>query len=154
MLVTLKMLLRTLVLPPSGPLLVAFLGAWLLGTQASRFRRRAGVALLAGALGTLWLLSTPPVADALWRGIGMLPLSGLVIKNKFREFDAAARFGIPADSAAFEMPGNCSCGDVLRGRVRPDRCPLFSTSCTPENPVGPCMVSSEGSCAAYFKYGA
>lgn len=67
MLVTLKTLLRHLALPPAGPLLLAALGAWLLGAHASGLRRRAGVALLAGALGSLWLLSTPLVADALWR---------------------------------------------------------------------------------------
>jgi hydrogenase expression/formation protein HypD len=93
------------------------------------------------------------VADALWRGIGMLPMSGLSLKNDYREFDATQRFGIPPDAEA-EMPEACSCGNVLKGRIRPDECPLFAKTCTPEKPVGPCMVSSEGSCAAYFKYGA
>lgn len=89
--------------------------------------------------------------DAVWRGIGMLPLSGLALRGPFLEFDAAKRFGIIADGA--EMPRGCSCGDVLKGRLRPDRCPLFGVACNPDHPVGPCMVSSEGSCAAYFKYG-
>ena len=93
------------------------------------------------------------ITDAAWRGIGVLPKSGLAMKKEFQDFDAALRYSIPADAAA-AMPKTCSCGDVLKGRIRPDQCPLFSTSCTPENPVGPCMVSSEGSCAAYFKYGA
>ena len=93
------------------------------------------------------------ITDAAWRGIGMLPKSGLAIKKEYQDFDAALRYSIPADAATV-MPQTCSCGDVLKGRIRPDQCPLFSTSCTPENPVGPCMVSSEGSCAAYFKYGA
>lgn len=92
------------------------------------------------------------IADTLWRGLGMLPQSGLVMKKEFKEFDAADRFGISQDGAA-GMPEDCSCGDVLKGRIRPDECPLFSKTCTPENPVGPCMVSSEGSCAAFFKYG-
>jgi len=77
MLVTLKTLLRTLVLPPTGPLLLAFLGAWLLGTRAAGFRRRAGVVLLAGGLGTLWLLSLSPVADALWRASERAPVLDL-----------------------------------------------------------------------------
>ncbi len=94
------------------------------------------------------------VADAVWRGIGLIPGSGLALKPEFREYDASIRFGIPPDGGAADMPEACSCGDVLRGRLRPDACPLFGTSCTPERPVGPCMVSSEGSCAAYFKYGA
>ncbi|HUI94083.1 MAG TPA: hydrogenase formation protein HypD [Chitinivibrionales bacterium] len=93
------------------------------------------------------------VADTAWRGLGMLPQSGLAIKKDYQDFDAAARFSVPADATA-AMPKACSCGDVIRGRMRPDQCPLFTVSCTPENPVGPCMVSSEGSCAAYFKYGA
>ena len=93
------------------------------------------------------------VADTMWRGIGMLPMSGLILKKEYKKFDARARFGISYDDTS-EMPEACSCGDVLKGRIRPNECPLFGTSCTPENPVGPCMVSSEGSCAAYFKYGA
>ena len=93
------------------------------------------------------------VTDSLWRGIGMLPTSGLALKKDYKMFDARDRFGVPPDDAA-EMPEACSCGDVLKGRIRPSECPLFGTSCTPESPVGPCMVSSEGSCAAYFKYGA
>jgi hydrogenase expression/formation protein HypD len=90
-------------------------------------------------------------ADAVWRGIGMLPMSGLVLREPYAMFDAAKRFGIAADKA--EMPRGCSCGDVLKGRIRPDGCPLFGNTCDPGHPVGPCMVSSEGSCAAYFKYG-
>jgi hydrogenase expression/formation protein HypD len=90
--------------------------------------------------------------DALWRGIGMLKKSGLVIREKYRSFDAARRFSMDS-GAAESMPEDCSCGDVLKGRIRPDQCPLFGSSCTPASPVGPCMVSSEGSCAAYFKFG-
>jgi hydrogenase expression/formation protein HypD len=92
------------------------------------------------------------ISDVVWRGIGVLPQSGLVLKNEYRDFDAARLYSLPNDDAS-PMPDACSCGDVLKGRIRPNQCPLFSTSCTPENPVGPCMVSSEGSCAAYFKYG-
>jgi len=93
------------------------------------------------------------VADTLWRGIGTLPMSGLTIRKEFKKFDTVERFQISLDGAA-DMPKACSCGDVLKGRIRPNECPLFSKTCTPENPVGPCMVSSEGSCAAYYKYGA
>jgi hydrogenase expression/formation protein HypD len=93
------------------------------------------------------------ITDAMWRGIGMLPMSGLAMKKEYKKYDAGDRFGIPCDDTA-EMPEACSCGAVLKGRIRPNECPLYGTSCTPENPVGPCMVSSEGSCAAYYKYGA
>jgi hydrogenase expression/formation protein HypD len=96
-------------------------------------------------------------ADTLWRGIGMLPQSGLVMKKEFKKLDASDRFGIAQDGApdmTETMPKGCSCGEVLKGRIRPNECPLFSKTCTPENPVGPCMVSSEGSCAAYYRYGA
>ena len=91
--------------------------------------------------------------DAQWRGIGSLPMSGLALKKEFKKFDAVEKFEIVLESAA-DMPRACACGDVLKGRIRPAECPLFATACTPENPVGPCMVSSEGSCAASFKYGA
>jgi hydrogenase expression/formation protein HypD len=89
--------------------------------------------------------------DAYWRGIGTLPASGLRLRPQYGRFDAAARFGTAAEGA--DMPGGCSCGDVLKGRIRPSACPLFGKTCDPDHPVGPCMVSSEGSCAAYFKYG-
>ena len=94
------------------------------------------------------------IVDAVWRGIGTLPGSGLSLKPEYAQFDASQRFGIPPDGGESEMPESCSCGGVLKGRLRPSECPLFGTSCTPEHPVGPCMVSSEGSCAAYFRYGA
>lgn len=88
--------------------------------------------------------------DAMWRGIGVIPGSGYEIRDEFAEFDAMRRFA-PSVEETVEHAG-CRCGDVLRGVMRPDECPLFRTVCTPENPVGPCMVSSEGSCAAYFRY--
>ncbi len=89
--------------------------------------------------------------DAYWRGIGVLPGTGLKLRDRYREFDAEARFH-PETSGVLE-PELCSCGDILRGVKVPTECPLFGTGCTPEDPVGPCMVSSEGSCAAYYKYG-
>lgn len=90
-------------------------------------------------------------ADAYWRGIGTLPGTGLRLREKYREYDAGARFK-PGTTGIAE-PELCSCGDILRGVKIPTECPLFGTGCTPESPVGPCMVSAEGSCAAYYKYG-
>ncbi|WP_022660791.1 hydrogenase formation protein HypD [Paucidesulfovibrio longus] len=89
-------------------------------------------------------------SDALWRGIGLIPGSGLEMRDEFEDHDAKKAFGIEiVESPA--LPG-CRCGDVLKGKLRPDQCPLFKKACTPASPVGPCMVSTEGSCAAYFKY--
>ena len=85
----------------------------------------------------------------LWRGLGEIPGSGLGLRDAFRDFDAEKKFGVtlpaPAKSA-------CRCGEVITGRLDPAGCPLFGTRCTPEDPVGPCMVSSEGACAAWYKY--
>jgi hydrogenase expression/formation protein HypD len=90
-------------------------------------------------------------ADAYWRGIGVLPGTGLKLRAKYRTFDAEARFRPEATGIA--EPELCSCGDILRGVKVPTECPLFGTGCTPDSPVGPCMVSTEGSCSAYYKYG-
>ncbi|MBN2188037.1 MAG: hydrogenase formation protein HypD [Chitinispirillaceae bacterium] len=90
-------------------------------------------------------------ADAVWRGMGVLPASGLRLRQRYADYDAALKYGLTVDKD--EMPRGCSCGEVLKGRCRPDGCALFGKTCTPDHPVGPCMVSSEGSCAAYFKYG-
>lgn len=89
-------------------------------------------------------------ADALWRGIGMIPGSGLELAGEYERFDAAKTLGLTMPEAK-PIPG-CRCGDVLRGKLTPNQCPLFAKACTPAKPVGPCMVSTEGSCAAYFKY--
>lgn len=91
-------------------------------------------------------------ADAYWRGIGVIAGSGLKLRERYAAFDANRKFSPPLSDAA--EPELCSCGDILRGVKIPTECMLFGTGCTPENPVGPCMVSTEGSCAAYFKYGA
>jgi hydrogenase expression/formation protein HypD len=90
-------------------------------------------------------------SDAYWRGIGCIPNSGLKLREKFAAFDANKRFNPPVSTST--EPELCSCGDILRGVKIPTECPLFGTGCTPESPVGPCMVSTEGSCAAYYKYG-
>lgn len=87
---------------------------------------------------------------ATWRGLGDIPGSGYRIRDEFADFDAVRRF--EPDVEPTRDPKGCRCGDVLRARIAPNECPLFRTVCTPENPVGPCMVSSEGSCAAYYKY--
>ena len=86
-----------------------------------------------------------------WRGLGVLPYSGLKIKDSFAEFDAEKRFDI-SDSNTPDIKG-CECPSILRGVKKPVDCKLFGTTCTPENPMGSCMVSSEGSCAAYWSYG-
>lgn len=88
--------------------------------------------------------------DAVWRGLGTLPSSGLRIKPELSRYDAAVRFDVDTETTV--EPAGCRCGDVLRGRITPEGCPLFDRVCTPEHAVGPCMVSSEGSCAAYFRY--
>jgi hydrogenase expression/formation protein HypD len=88
--------------------------------------------------------------DAEWRGIGTIPLSGLGLRDEFRRFDALRRFEV--ELVSIPDPRGCRCGDVLKGLLIPPECPLFGRQCTPESPVGPCMVSSEGSCAAYYKY--
>ncbi len=91
------------------------------------------------------------VADAEWRGFGLIPRSGLRLRKMYADFDAARVFGVDVPPAR-EPPG-CRCGDVLRGVILPPECPVFATACTPQTPVGPCMVSAEGACAAYYRYG-
>lgn len=88
--------------------------------------------------------------DASWRGIGIIPQSGLGIRVDYSPWDAARKFSLPVFESR-ETPG-CRCGDVLRGVICPTQCPLFAKHCTPMKPVGPCMVSTEGSCAAYHRY--
>lgn len=88
--------------------------------------------------------------DATWRGLGVIPGSGYAIRDEYKEFDAFARFSPEVEPT--QEPKGCRCGDVLRGIMASNECPLFRKVCTPENPIGPCMVSSEGSCAAYFRY--
>lgn len=88
--------------------------------------------------------------DVEWRGIGTIPQSGLALNDSYAGFDARTKFVLP-DIKAAEIAG-CGCGDILRGVKIPSECPLFKKICTPVNPVGPCMVSAEGSCATYYKY--
>lgn len=90
-------------------------------------------------------------ADVDWRGVGIIPGSGLALREKFWKFDAEKEFDIQVEDP-YEDPA-CVCGDILRGAKTPGDCPLFKTSCTPTDPKGACMVSSEGTCAAWYKYG-
>jgi hydrogenase expression/formation protein HypD len=86
-----------------------------------------------------------------WRGMGVVPASGLSIRPRFVQFDAAHLFEV--DPGPTVEHKGCLCGDVLRGTVTPPQCPLFGTACTPARPIGPCMVSAEGACAAYYQFG-
>ncbi len=86
-----------------------------------------------------------------WRGLNVLPYSALRIRSQFAEFDAEKRFPLGYQSVADHKA--CECGAILRGVKRPQDCKIFGTVCTPENPVGSCMVSSEGACAAHYTYG-
>jgi hydrogenase expression/formation protein HypD len=94
--------------------------------------------------------------DAEWRGLGILPQSGHALRPAYARFDALDLLSAEERSAilqAVRVETACRCGEVLCGTVRPPQCDLFGSICTPEAPVGPCMVSSEGTCAAYYKYG-
>ncbi|MHB9154285.1 MAG: hydrogenase formation protein HypD, partial [Endomicrobiales bacterium] len=89
--------------------------------------------------------------DSSWRAIGVIPKSGMTFNDTFRKFDAGLRFDLRVPEP--EEPKGCQCGAILLGLKTPAQCPHFARKCTPADPVGPCMVSSEGSCAAEYKYG-
>ena len=89
-------------------------------------------------------------ADAVWRAMGTLPASGLELNDAYRRFDAAERLGVAIGPDV--CPPGCLCGEVIQGKAAPAACSLFGAACTPVDPVGPCMVSSEGTCAAWYKY--
>ena len=88
--------------------------------------------------------------DDRWRGLGIIPGSGLKIREEFAIFDAEKRFPLMVPEPS--EPRGCICGSILRGLKTPDECRLFATACTPADPVGACMVSAEGTCATYYKY--
>jgi hydrogenase expression/formation protein HypD len=90
------------------------------------------------------------VSDSMWRGVGFVKMSGLALKKQFQCFDAINKYDIVV-KPVYDKKG-CKCGEVLMGKIKPFECMLFSRECTPETPVGPCMVSTEGTCAAYYKY--
>ncbi len=87
--------------------------------------------------------------DDVWRGFGIIKQSGFGIKDKYKAFDAEKKFKL---KPVKEKKDKCICGDIMKGKALPANCLLFAKACTPQNPVGPCMVSSEGVCAAYYKY--
>ena len=88
--------------------------------------------------------------DDPWRGLGKIAESGLGLREEFAAFDAQRRYGLTYSME--EPPTACRCGQIIQGRLSPRECPLFGTACLPEDPVGPCMVSGEGACAAAYKY--
>lgn len=90
------------------------------------------------------------VSDDHWRGLGNIPRSGLKLKEEYREFDAEKKFKVSLVNTQNE--NGCQCGEVIKGKIEPKECKLFAKVCSPENPIGPCMVSSEGACAAHYKY--
>jgi hydrogenase expression/formation protein HypD len=90
-------------------------------------------------------------ADRAWRGLGVIPRSGLALRPRFARFDALSRFRVPGERVGDHEA--CQCGEVLQGVIKPWECKVFGTACTPSSPIGACMVSGEGACAAYFNYG-
>ncbi len=91
-----------------------------------------------------------------WRGFGIVEQSGLRLNARFRSFDAADRFDSllphPNNEQTEERKGNCRCGELLQGKIKPPQCPLFGQKCRPESPMGPCMVSNEGACASFYRF--
>lgn len=92
------------------------------------------------------------VCDDVWRGIGLIPKSGLRLKGQYASYDVEVALPIQLDQPVLATAG-CRCGDVLQGLIKPNECPLFGKACTVDHPVGACMVSVEGSCAAWYRYG-
>lgn len=98
--------------------------------------------------------TTFAVGPANWRGFSAIPASGLYLRPEYNDYDAEKKFpgqAVENGASAHERTG-CRCSDLLKGRLTPPQCPLFGKVCTPSRPVGPCMVSSEGACAAYYQY--
>jgi hydrogenase expression/formation protein HypD len=112
---------------------------------------RAAVTKTGNAVALRLMKTYFEIWDGPWRGLGVIPGASLRLKAPYRRFDALTRFGL-TETLTPEPPG-CQCGTVLCGLIDPPRCGLFGTRCTPDTPVGPCMVSTEGACAAWYKYG-
>jgi hydrogenase expression/formation protein HypD len=89
--------------------------------------------------------------DSYWRGLGLIPQSGLKIREEYSAFDAEIRFNLNIKGGSGDLPG-CRCGEILQGLISPPQCPLFVEKCNPDSPYGPCMVSFEGACFVYYKY--
>ena len=85
-----------------------------------------------------------------WRGLGVLPDSGYKLRDKFSGFDAEKKIIVEVE--ATREPKGCICGEILKGQKRPPDCKLFARTCTPQSPIGACMVSHEGACQAYYQY--
>jgi hydrogenase expression/formation protein HypD len=115
--------------------------------QYTRVVRREGNGRAVAAIAE----TMEPREDFEWRGLGVLPLSALRVRRALAAFDAERLFTLPG--ARVEDPKACRCGDVLTGQIKPWECGVFGTACTPERPLGTCMVSSEGACAAFISYG-
>jgi hydrogenase expression/formation protein HypD len=113
--------------------------------QYSRVVREEGNPTASKLLGEVF-----EVCDGHWRGLGMIPGSGLKLRGKYEGFDALKTLDLEIEDS--REPQGCICGEILRGIKEPFECTLFGEGCNPEDPVGPCMVSSEGACAAYYKY--
>ena len=92
------------------------------------------------------------IEDACWRGLGKIPQSGLNLKDAFIKFNAEEAFKIKPVACDLRPLTRCRCGDILKGLISPQDCPLFARLCRPDTPVGPCMVSNEGACNAYYRY--
>jgi len=93
------------------------------------------------------------ISDAYWRGLGKIPKSGLKIRNEFSRFDIESIFPLKETGKVIDkQQKSCKCADILKGLIMPLDCPLFGKVCLPDNPIGPCMVSTEGACNAYYKY--
>ena len=118
--------------------------------QYARSVRRAGNRAAQDMIREVFALT-----DMQWRGIGTIAKSGLGLNERYRDYDAERRFGLVPEAAlaAAESP-LCRAGEVLQGRLKPPACPCFGTTCRPENPLGAPMVSTEGACAAYYRYSA
>jgi len=121
-------------------------GRWEVENQYARSVRREGNVQAQQIIRQVF-----DVTDRAWRGIGVIPRSGLRLREEYAEFDAERRFDV-ADMAVEEAP-ECIAGLILQGRKKPPECTAFGTRCTPEHPLGAPMVSSEGACAAYYRYG-
>lgn len=114
----------------------------------SRFVKTAGNSKARQLVATYF----EPHDDFLWRGIGRIPGSALKLRRAFASHDAEVQFAACCPAPAAEEPGTCLCGSILMGLAHPPECPSFATACTPQHPLGSCMVSNEGACAAYYKY--
>lgn len=89
--------------------------------------------------------------DSEWRGLGIIPMSGMILRDEYADFDARKKFALPKITG--KPNPACRCGDVLQGKCKPSDCKVFGKVCTPLHPIGACMVSNEGACSAYYQYG-